>query len=68
LLQLIDQLEDLSQCRAQVNFLPARPGDVKHSQAAVTRAQELLGFETQVDVQQGLARTLTYYQQPGDTP
>jgi nucleoside-diphosphate-sugar epimerase len=68
LLELIAQLEDLSQCRTHVKFLPARPGDVKHSQAAVTRAQEMLGFETQVDVQQGLAHTLAYYQQPGDPP
>jgi nucleoside-diphosphate-sugar epimerase len=68
LLELIAQLEDLSQCRAHVTFLPARPGDVKHSQAAVTRAQEMLGFETQVDVQQGLAHTLAYYRQQGDPP
>ena len=68
LLELIAQLEDLSQRRAHVTFLPARPGDVKHSQAAVTRAQEMLGFETQVDVQQGLAHTLAYYRQQGDPP
>jgi UDP-glucose 4-epimerase len=68
LLELIAQLEDLSQCRAHVTFLPARPGDVQHSQAAVTRAQEVLGFETQVDVQQGLARTLAYYRQQGAPP
>jgi UDP-glucose 4-epimerase len=63
LLELIAQLEASSQCRAQVKFLPARPGDVKHSQADITRAQALLGFAAQVDVQQGLARTLAHYQQ-----
>jgi nucleoside-diphosphate-sugar epimerase len=67
-LELIAQLEDLSQCRAHVNFLRARPGDVKHSQADVARAQEVLGFETQVNVQQGLAHTLAYYRQQSDSP
>jgi UDP-glucose 4-epimerase len=62
LLQLIAYLEALQQCRAQIEFLPARPGDVPHSQADITRAKELLGFEPQVDIQQGLQRTLAYYQ------
>jgi UDP-N-acetylglucosamine/UDP-N-acetylgalactosamine 4-epimerase len=35
---------------------------VQHSQADITRAKNLLGFEPQVDIQQGLQRTLTYYQ------
>ncbi len=63
LLQLIRYLEDLSQCRAQIEFLPPRAGDVRHSQAAITRAKALLGFETQVDIQQGLTHTLAYYRQ-----
>jgi UDP-glucose 4-epimerase len=63
LLQLVSYLEELTGQRAQVTFLPARPGDVPHSQADVTRARELLGFAPQVDVKQGLRRTLDYYRQ-----
>jgi nucleoside-diphosphate-sugar epimerase len=62
LLQLIAYLEELTQQRAQVKFLPPRPGDVPHSQADVTRAIERLGYQPQVDVKEGLRRTLTYYQ------
>ena len=62
LLQLIAYLEELTNRRARVEFLPPRPGDVPHSQADVTRAQHLLGFEPRVDIRQGLQRTLAYYQ------
>lgn len=63
LLELIAHLEGLSQRRAQVTLLPPRAGDVKHSQADITRAKNLLGFETVVEVEEGLARTLAYYRQ-----
>jgi nucleoside-diphosphate-sugar epimerase len=61
LLQLIAYIETFAQQRAQVQFLPPRPGDVLHSQADVSRAKALLGFEPLVNVEQGLQRTLAYY-------
>jgi len=63
LLELIAHLESLSQRRAQVAWLPPRAGDVKHSQADITRAKNLLGFETVVTIEEGLTRTLAYYRQ-----
>lgn len=63
LLQLIAYCEELGQCRAQTKFLPARAGDVRHSQADITRAKNLLGFEPQVDIKHGLQRTMAYYRQ-----
>jgi nucleoside-diphosphate-sugar epimerase len=63
LLELIAHLETLSQRRAQVAWLPPRAGDVKHSQADITRAKDLLGFETVVAIEEGLTRTLASYRQ-----
>ena len=63
LLELVAHLEALTQRRARVEFLPERPGDVRHSQADVTRAKTLLNFAPQVDVPEGLQRTLAYYAQ-----
>ena len=63
LLELVAHLEALSERRAQVALLPPRAGDVKHSQADITRAKDLLGFETVVTVEEGLARALAYYRQ-----
>jgi UDP-glucose 4-epimerase len=38
----------------------ARPGDVRHSRADITRARRDLGFEPTVPFEQGLARTLEW--------
>ena len=61
LVQLIAYLEAFTKQRAEVQFLAPRPGDVRHSQADVSCAKTLLGFEPLVDVAQGLRRTLAYY-------
>jgi nucleoside-diphosphate-sugar epimerase len=63
LLQLIAYLEAFTKQRAEVQFLAARPGDVRHSQADVSRAKALLGFQPLVDVEEGLQRTLAYFTQ-----
>lgn len=63
LLQLIAYLEAFTRQPVEVQFLAARPGDVRHSQADASRAKALLGFEPLVDVEQGLQRTLAYYTQ-----
>jgi nucleoside-diphosphate-sugar epimerase len=39
----------------------ARPGDVKHSLAAIERARELLGYEVKVDFHEGLKRTVEWF-------
>jgi UDP-glucose 4-epimerase len=38
-----------------------RPGDIKHSQADVTRARELLGYEPKVGFEEGLRHTIEWY-------
>jgi nucleoside-diphosphate-sugar epimerase len=40
---------------------PPRAGDVKHSQADIRRAQELLGYEGIVDWRSGLEQTIAWY-------
>ncbi len=42
-------------------YEPARLGDVRHSQADVTQARELLGFEPQHRLAKGLQATLAFY-------
>jgi UDP-glucose 4-epimerase len=38
-------------------YLPARPGDLRNSWADVSEARSLLGFEPQVELEEGLRRT-----------
>ena len=42
-------------------FLPARAGDVLHSQASIDRARALWGFRPVVTVQEGMARTVEHF-------
>jgi nucleoside-diphosphate-sugar epimerase len=61
LLDLIGILNDiLGTCIAPIHDDP-RPGDVRHSQADVTAAQQALGYRTVVDFAEGLRRTVEWY-------
>jgi UDP-glucose 4-epimerase len=41
-------------------YLPARPGDLRNSWADVSEARRLLGFESQVELEEGLRRTADF--------
>jgi UDP-glucose 4-epimerase len=62
LLQLLDILSKLLKRNIQPEFLPARVGDVRESLADITLARRLLGYEPQVRLEEGLRRTIEYYQ------
>jgi UDP-glucose 4-epimerase len=61
--QLIRLLEEILNVRAEVKYLPARPGDVRHSLAGIELAREYLGYEPQVTVKEGLRRTVKWFQE-----
>jgi UDP-glucose 4-epimerase len=42
-------------------FAPARKGDVKHSLADISLAREMLGYEVDVDFNEGIRRTVAWY-------
>jgi len=47
----------------QPTYVEQRAGDVKHSQADITRARRTLGYEPIVDFETGLAETVAWYRQ-----
>jgi UDP-glucose 4-epimerase len=61
LLELLAALEAILGRPIERRFAPPRPGDVKHSQAAVERARQALGFRAEVAFRAGLERTLAWY-------
>lgn len=63
LLDLIHELEILFDKPVEVHHTSPRPGDVKHSQADISRARKLLGYEPLVGFKDGLAKTVAWYQQ-----
>jgi UDP-glucose 4-epimerase len=53
--QLAEQVTDLVDADAPIEHGPARPGDVRHSEADVERARQRLDYEPRVSLRDGLA-------------
>ncbi len=60
--QLIEQLRRVTGRELDPVYGPPRAGDVKHSQADIARAQQELGYHPQVDLEEGIRRTLAFYE------
>ncbi|ACL03390.1 NAD-dependent epimerase/dehydratase [Desulfatibacillum aliphaticivorans] len=58
LLDLLDYMRELGDREFEVMFKDARAGDVRHSRANISKAQELLGFEPAYTIRNGLAELL----------
>lgn len=61
LLELVEKINALLGTALAPLHDPPRPGDVRHSQADITRARTELGYEPRVDVDAGLRECLAYY-------
>jgi nucleoside-diphosphate-sugar epimerase len=60
LLDLVSHINKQLGTNIDPTFEPERPGDVKHSLAAIGKAEALLDFRPAVDFAEGLARTIAY--------
>jgi nucleoside-diphosphate-sugar epimerase len=63
---ILDTLNVLKRCAGsdvEPTFAPARAGDVRHSQADVSRLRELIDYVPDTSFDTGLARTFEWYQQ-----
>jgi UDP-glucuronate 4-epimerase len=58
---LIGMLEELTGKKAIVEHLPPNPGELLTSQADVTKARQLLGWEPQVGLLEGVKRVVEWY-------
>jgi UDP-N-acetylglucosamine/UDP-N-acetyl-alpha-D-glucosaminouronate 4-epimerase len=61
LLSLLEDMCRLYGVHPQPEFLPPRPGDVRHSQASIERAGDQLGFKPRIGFEEGLKRTVEYF-------
>ncbi len=62
LLELIDALQQMLGLTIEPRHEPARVGDVRESLADITTARTLLGYEPRVSFEEGLRRSIDYYQ------
>lgn len=64
-INLLDMIAILNQIlgkNIQPIFTDPRPGDVRHSRASIDKARRMLGYEPIVSFEEGLARTLAWYE------
>jgi nucleoside-diphosphate-sugar epimerase len=62
LLDLINTINRILGTAIAPTFGPPREGDVRDSQADIAKAQRLLGFAPSVSFEEGLRRTVAWYQ------
>lgn len=62
--QLLAALQQLTGATVEATYGQPRAGDVRDSQADITRARQLLGYQTLVDLDEGLRRTVAWCKQP----
>lgn len=62
--QLLAELKELTGKQdVTAEYLEPRVGDVRHSLADITLAREFLGYESKVDLREGLKRTIDWWKQ-----
>jgi len=68
LYQTFQILKKLTGYSGDVKYGPERAGDVKHSLADISRAEQYLGYKPRVDFEEGLSRTVEWYRSCEPTP
>jgi UDP-glucose 4-epimerase len=61
--ELVAELRELTGADAETIYAPPRPGDVPHSLADLSRARAHIGYEPEVDLREGLTRTIEHYRE-----
>ena len=62
--QLVAALNEILDTAIEPLYTKPRRGDVRHSQADISRARELLNYKVQIDFQEGLHRTIQFMSVP----
>jgi UDP-N-acetylglucosamine/UDP-N-acetyl-alpha-D-glucosaminouronate 4-epimerase len=60
--QTLQQFRRITGKNLEARYEPSREGDIRDSQADITKARELLGYEPTVMFEDGLERTIAWYQ------
>ncbi|MCB1749919.1 MAG: SDR family NAD-dependent epimerase/dehydratase, partial [Gammaproteobacteria bacterium] len=60
--ELAELVIELTGSRSRLEFAPLPTDDPRQRQPDITRAREHLGWEPRVDLREGLARTITYFE------
>ena len=59
--EVLRELRKITGKALEAKYEPPRDGDIRDSQADISRAREVLGYEPQVSFEEGLERTFEWY-------
>ncbi len=59
--ELARMIVELTGSSSPIHHGPPRPGDIRHSRADITRAENVLGWKPKVRLEEGLLETINYY-------
>lgn len=63
--ELVEQLNDVFESNHRPVYDDPRPGDIKHSVADISKTRDRLGFEPEIELKEGLAKTIQYFEDHG---
>lgn len=63
LLDFINLIEEQLDKKAMINFMPLQPGDVPETYADITKAKQMLGYEPQVSIAEGVGKFVDWYRE-----
>ena len=63
LARLVSLIEEALDKKAEIERLPAQPGDVRRTCADIEKARRLLGYEPRIKIEDGIARFVRWYQE-----
>ena len=63
---LFKLISEITHSFSKADYKAARPGDVKHSLADITKAKGILDYNPQIKIKEGLERTYEWFKSVGD--
>lgn len=61
--ELVEIISKITNKQLKINYKPERKGDVKHSLASIEKANKLLGYTPDIQINEGLKRTIEHLSQ-----
>jgi UDP-glucuronate decarboxylase len=61
ILQLAEQIMKITKSKSKINFIKLPEDDPKQRKPDITKAQKILGWNPKIDLQEGLERTIKYF-------
>ena len=62
--ELVQLIEKAAGKKAQLRLLPPQPGDVPITYADISKAKRLLGYDPQVNIEEGIQRFVDWFRKP----